>query len=63
MVRLVSVFGIAFLTLAAVAVVAASRKQTEEPAAEPDAPEPVRATRPRLYPAAAPSYYAQFSLN
>jgi hypothetical protein len=63
MVRLVSVFGIAFLTLAAVAVVAASRKQNEELAAEPDDSVPARAIRPRLYPAALPSYHAQFSLN
>jgi hypothetical protein len=63
MVRLVSVFGLAFLTLAAVAVVTASRKKSEELAAEPDAREPVRATPPRLYPAATPSYQAQFSLN
>jgi hypothetical protein len=63
MVRLVAVFGLAFVTVAAVAVVATSRKKREEPAVEPDAREPVRAIGPRLYPAGVPSYHAQFSLN
>jgi hypothetical protein len=57
------VFGLALLGLAAVAVVAVTRKNNEQPTAEPDAPQPVPLGCPRLVPAAVPLYYAQFSLN
>jgi hypothetical protein len=63
-VRYVSLFGIALLAVAAVALVATSTKKTEEPAAESDSlvrnnPTPAA----RLILAGIPSYYTQFSLN
>jgi hypothetical protein len=63
MVRLVSLFGVAFLALAAVALIGPPQKVMRELESEPDRNENPAAAPCRMSFEVVPSYHARFSLN
>ncbi|HJT76419.1 MAG TPA: hypothetical protein VJ739_04385 [Gemmataceae bacterium] len=63
MVRLVSLFGVAFLALAAVSLIGPPQRMTQEPEFEPDRNESPAAAPSRMSFEVVPSYHARFSLN
>jgi hypothetical protein len=63
MVRLVSLFGIAFVTLAAVALLAPGEKPVRQPQPEPDRNDDASPTLSRQSHRVIPAYAAGFSLN
>jgi hypothetical protein len=63
MVRLVSLFGLAFLTVAAVALMTPERTPAQRPAPEPDRNDEAAPALPRLGARVIPAYNAGFSLN
>ncbi len=63
MVRLVSLFGVAFLALAAVALIGPPQKVAQEPEPEPDRNDYPAAAPSRMSFEVVPSYHARFSLN
>ena len=63
MVRLVSLFGLAFLTVAAVALMTPERKLIQPPAPEPERNDEAAPALRRLSARVIPAYNAGFSLN
>ena len=63
MVRLVSLFGLAFLTLAAVALMSPEKKPAPTPAPEPERNKEPAPALPRLKSRVIPAYNVGFSLN
>ena len=62
MVRLVSLFGLAFLTVAVVALMSPARKPAQPPAPEPERNDEAARSLPRLG-RVIPAYNVGFSLN
>jgi hypothetical protein len=63
MVRLVSLFGLAFLTVAAVALLTPERKLVQPPIPEPERNDETAPALPRLSVRVIPAYNVGFSLN
>jgi hypothetical protein len=63
MVRLVSLFGLAFLTVAAVALMTPERKLVRLPAPEPERNDEAARSLSRLSSRVIPAYNVGFSLN